>query len=178
MLSYTDSDVEHDISQLTSLPTTHEMVKKHQQYLKKLEQVDCLLKENGVTHVDIMQSTSDEEDIEINPGQGSGKLKNISELSCSEDCLWDRCVHVKFAAANQESEPLGHSTSAEQGACRMDFVEEDSFKLKNVGLSYIANVHDKLDHLTSRLEFGADDEFVLKVVDKLENLSTEIDSLL
>ena len=73
MLSCTHSDVKHDISQLTSLPTTHEMVKKHQQYLKKLEQVDCLLKENGVTHVDVMQSTSDEEDIEINPGQGSGK---------------------------------------------------------------------------------------------------------
>ena len=63
--------------------------KKHQQYLKKLEQVDCLLKENSVTHVDVLQSTSDEEDIEINPSQGSGKLKNISELSCSEDCLCD-----------------------------------------------------------------------------------------
>ena len=151
MLNCTDSDVEHDISQLTSLPTTHEMVKKHQQYLKKLEQVDCLLKENGVTHVDVTQSTSDEEDIEINPGQGSGKLKNISELSCSVDCLCDRCVHVKFAAANQESEPLGHSTPAEQGACRMDFMEgEDSFELKNIGLSYIANVRDKLDRLTSR----------------------------
>ena len=89
MLSCTHSDVEHDISQLTSLPTTHKMVIKHQQYLKKLEQVDCLLKKNGVTHVDVTQSTSDEEDIEINPGQGSGKLKNISELSCSEDCLCD-----------------------------------------------------------------------------------------
>ena len=155
------------------------MVKKHQQYLKKLEQEDCLLKENGVTHVDVMQSTSDEEDIEINPGQGSGKLKNISELSCSKDCLCDQCVHVKLAAANQESEPLGHSTPAEQGACRMDFVEgEDSFKLKNIGLSHIANVRDKLDRLTSWLEFAADDDFILKVVDKLENFSTEIDSLL
>ena len=89
MLSCAHSDVKYDILQLTSLPTTHEMVKKHQQYLKKLEQVDCLLKENGVTHVDVAQSTSDEEDIKINPGQGSGKLKNISELSCSEDCAID-----------------------------------------------------------------------------------------
>ena len=88
-------------------------------------------------------------------------------------------MHVKFAAANQESEPLGHSTPAEQGACRMDFMEgEDSFELKNVGLSYIAKVCDKLDHLTSRLEFAADDNFILKVVDKLDNFSTEIDSLL
>ena len=147
--------------------------------MKKLEQVNCLLKENGVTYVDVMQSTSDEEDIKINPGQGSGKLKNISELSCSEDCLCDQCIHVKFAAANQESEPLGHSTPAEKGTCRMDFVGgEDSFELKNVGLSYIANVHDKLDRLTSQLEFAADEDFVLKVVDKLENFSTEIDSLL
>ena len=76
-------------------------------------------------------------------------------------------MHVKFATANQESEPLGHSTPAEQGACRMDFMEgEDSFKLKNIGLSYIANVRDKLDRLTSRLEFAADDDFVLKVVDR------------
>ena len=61
----------------------------------------------------------------------------------------------------------------------MDFVKgEDSFELKNIGLSYIANVRDKLDRLTSLLEFAADDNFVLKVVDKLENFSTEIDSLL
>ena len=87
MVSYTDSDVKHDFLQLTSLPTTPKMVKKHLQFLKKFEQVDCLLKENGVTHVDVTQPTSDEEDIKIYPGQGSGRLKNISDLSCSEDSL-------------------------------------------------------------------------------------------
>ena len=145
--------------------------------MKKLEQVDGLLCKKGISHVDVMQSTDDKEDIQINPG--SGQLKNISDLSYLEDCLCNRCVYVKFAAAIQESQLLGHSTLVEQGACRMELVQgDDSFKLKNAGISYIANVHEKLDHLSAQLEVGADDNFILKVKDKLEHFSIDIDTLL
>ena len=85
-----------------SLPTTHEMAKKHDEYLKKLERVTEILKEKGILHEDFVQSvsTDEEDDIHINPAQGSGAIRNVSDLSCSDDCLCDRCLHVKCAAAN------------------------------------------------------------------------------
>ena len=164
-----------------SLLTTHEMAKKHDEYVRKLERVTEILKEKGISHEELVESgsTDEEEDIHINPAQGSGAMKNISDLSCSDDCLCDRCLHVKCAAANRECQPVGYSTPVEEGACRIEFMEsQDEFDLKDVALSYLSDVRLKLDRLSNRLDVCADEDFILKVVDKLEKCSLDINSLL
>ena len=55
---------------------------------------------------------------------------------------------------------------------------QDGFDLKNVALSYLSDVRLKLDRLSNRLDVCADEYFILKVVDKLEKCSLDINSLL
>ena len=164
-----------------SLPTTHKMAKKHDEYVRKLEHVTEILKEKGISHEELVESgsTDEEDDIHINPVQGSGAIKNISDLSCSDDCLCDRCLHIKCAATNRECQPVGYSTPVEEGACRIEFMEsQDEFDLKDVALSYLSDVCLKLDRLSNRLDVCADEDFILQVVDKLEKCSLDINSLL
>ena len=154
------------------------MIKKREKYLKKLQQVNHLLGISNAT-TDVGSSSTDD-DMDINPAQCSGVQKKLSDFSCSEECTCDRCIHVKFAARTDEDDdgPMYQSTPL-QGTCKFDFVEsQDEFKLKFVAETYISDIRSKLERLNIRVNASNEDDYHLEVIEKMEKLSADIDSLL
>jgi len=134
--------------------------------------------------------TSEIEEGEIAASQCSPVLKNISDLSCSEDCMCDRCTHVKFAVKNTNYEsmeqheapilhstPISHSTLVEM-KCKFDFIPSQTFRVNDIVQMRICKLRAKLDQLSYRVEMSNDDNYLLNVAEKMEIISSSVNCLL
>ena len=186
-----DAAVEMPIDHISSLPTTHELVKTKSKLQKKLGIVDDLLTDKlevGVS-IDVQDNSTSGSDVLIVPGQKSPDLKNI-DLSCSDQCYCDRCIQVKFAKKNDAtidncdqpfsySTPISHSTP-KQNASEIDYASfsDDSFDLREVAKSYLQTLKSKVDRLEDLVAVQNDEEYLLKVVDFAEKSVETVDNLL
>ena len=179
--------IDNPISQITSQPTNHELVKKKNRLTRRKDLVDRMLNAKLEAGASIdpedLAISPDEEDssTELVCGQKTPDLKNFGDLSCSLDCACDRCLHVKFAMETISTEceqPISHSTPDESMTIKCDFIPSQELNMKDVAKSYLHSLKEKIDHLNNIVDSVEDEEFILKVVDAAEKSAIHLDSLM